>query len=130
MVADVTCRCGCIQRQHAAVHAIVLLLAADDLDAAINAGLLACDACPDCSADCTQSLLAARDARRFALASRDRFRAREARLARRKQERLARRMPALSAPTEGPAAPPPLPAAAAAALARAKERAAGRGSRG
>lgn len=130
MVANVPCRCGCIQRRHAAVHAIALFLAADDLDAAIDAGLLACDGCPDCSADCTQSLLAARDARRFALASRDRYRAREARLARRQQERLARRMPTPSAQVEGPAAPPPLPAAAAAALARAKERAAGRGSRG
>jgi hypothetical protein len=112
------------------VHAIALLLAGDDLDAAIEAGLLACEGCPDCTADCTQSLLAARDARRFALASRERHRAREARLARRKQERLARRMPLPRASSEGPAAPPPLPAAAAAALARAKERAAGRGSRG
>jgi len=129
MGADAPCWCGCSQPRHASVHAIARLLAGDDLDAALEAGLLACEGCPDCSTNCTQLLLATRDARRFALASRERHRAREARLARRKQERLARRMPLPSASSEGPAAPP-LPAAAAAALARAKERAAGRGSRG
>lgn len=126
MGADMPCRCGCTERQQAAVHAIASLLATDDLDAAIDAGLLACDACPGCTEACTQSLLAARDARRFALASRERYRGREARLARRQMERRERRMPARSTPADGQA-PPPLPAAAAAALARAKERAAGRG---
>jgi hypothetical protein len=130
MGVDVPCTCGCTQQEHAAVHAIANLLASDDLDAAIDAGLLACDGCPDCSADCTQSLLAARDARRFALASRERYRAREARLARRKQERLARRMPTQHLSDDAPAMPTALSAAAAAALARAKERAAGRGPRG
>lgn len=123
------CRCGCTQRQQAAVHAIANLLATDDVDAAIDAGLLACAPCPGCTAACTQSLLAARDARRFALASRERYRAREARLTRRQMARRERRMPARITPADAPAPPPPLPAAAAAALARAKERAAGRGKR-
>jgi hypothetical protein len=129
MSADVPCRCGCAEPQQAAVHAIARLLAADDLDAAIEAGLLACDGCPGCTEACTRSLLAARDGRRFALASRDRFRAREARLARRRQQRLEKRMQARGAPSgpgqpDGAATPSPLPTAAAAALARAKERAA------
>ncbi len=130
MSADVPCRCGCAESQQAAVHAITRLLAADDLDAAIEAGLLACDGCPGCTGACTQSLLAARDERRFALASRDRFRAREARLAQRRQQRLEKRMQARGASSadgkqpDGAATPPPLPTAAAAALARAKERAA------
>lgn len=127
MSADVPCRCGCTEQHQASAHAIAIALAGDDLDAAIEAGLLASEGCPGCTEACTRSLMVARDARRFALASRERFRAREARLARRQQERLARRTPMRSAPVDGPAAVPPLPAAAAAALARARERAAGRG---
>ena len=127
MSAESPCRCGCTESRQAAVHAIATLLAFDDLDAAIDCGLLACDACPGCTETCTQSLLAARDARRFALTSRDRYRMREARLARRQLERRERRMPTIRAAADGPAPAPPLPPAAAAALARAKERAAGRG---
>ena len=127
MRAESPCRCGCTESRQAAVHAIVALLASDDLDAAIDAGLLACDACPGCTETCTQALLAARDSRRFALESRERFRAREARLARRQRERRERRLPMLRLNNDGLTAPAPLPAAAAAALARAKERAAGRG---
>lgn len=127
MSGVVPCRCGCTRPQQAAVHAIATALARDDLDAALEAGLLASEGCPGCTQTCTRSLLAARDARRFALASRDRYRAREARLALRQQERLARRTPTRSPSGDGLVAPPPLPAAAAAALARAKDRAAGRG---
>lgn len=107
---------------------IATALAADDLDAALDAGLLASEGCPRCTEACTRSLLEARDARRFALASRERFRARQARLAQRQQQRLQKRMQARGVPAGGAVASFSLPAAAAAALARAKERAGGRGN--
>jgi hypothetical protein len=98
-------------------------LVEDDLDGAIQSGLLADHVCDGCTPACTAMLLDRRNARQFALAARERFRAREARLARRQQERTARRS---TAPAIGTVAAPALPAAAAAALARAKAKAAGR----
>jgi hypothetical protein len=117
------CLCGCTREDVA--HAVVAALTRDDLDRAIDAGLLTCSFCPGCSDACTRMLLTARAHRERALAARERFRAREARLARRRRERAERRE--ASPPAAGrPAATPPLPPAAAAALARAKAKAAGR----
>jgi hypothetical protein len=118
--------CGCTAS--ATVHRVVAALRDGDLDAALESGLLEATPCPTCSADCTATWQSVRDARLVALAARARFRAREARLARRQQERDARRAATRPAPVEadGPAAAPALPPAAAAALARAKARAAGR----
>ena len=116
------CRCGCTDPRGDGVHAIVAALAIDDLDAAIDAGLLACDGCGGCAPECTQALVAARDGRRAALAARERFRTREARRARLQQERLARRIPAV---VESPT-PASLPPAAADALQRALAKAASR----
>lgn len=117
--------CGCICG--AATHAIVAALATDDLDAAVDAGLLEATPCEGCSDACNALLIAARDTRRRALAARERYRARQARLQRRAQARVAARAPAAGA-TAAPAATPgpALPAAAAAALERAKARAAAR----
>ncbi|WP_223676229.1 hypothetical protein [Novilysobacter selenitireducens] len=106
---------------------IATALRIDDVDAAIEGGLLDADAaCPGCSADCTTMIEAARSERLDALAARERYRAREARLQRRAQERAARRTAPAAVPgtPAGPAAQPALPPAAAAALARAKARAA------
>lgn len=100
-------------------HAIVGALHDGDLDEAIERGLLHAQSCPCCAERCASMLIEARDERLRALAARERFRAREARLARRAAERDAAR----SIAAKQPAALPP---AAAAALARAKARAAGR----
>ena len=118
--------CGC-GHDGAPQHVIVAALRFDDVDAAIEAGLLdGTHACPGCSADCTAMIEAARSERLVALAARERYRAREARLQRRAQERAARRAAPAAVPgtPAGPAAQPALPPAAAAALARAKARAA------
>ena len=109
--------CNCTETHQA--HAILAALRDDDIDAAIERGLLDAVPCPDCNADCASQLIAARDARLRALAARERFRAREARLARRAAERDAAR-------TNAARQPAALPPAAAAALARAKAKAAGR----
>jgi hypothetical protein len=109
--------CGCTEAHPA--HAILAALHEGDLDAAIERGLLEADPCPDCTKACWLRLSAARDERLRALAARERFRAREARLARRATEREAARNTAAKQPAA-------LPPAAAAALARAKARAAGR----
>lgn len=110
-------RCAKAQALLDAVHA-------DDPDHAIALGLLAfepdpppCDACRDAIA----IVVAARDARLRALAARERFRAREARLAVRAEARAKRRAEAQTAPR----APtmPALPPAAAAAFARAMAKA-------
>ena len=106
------CRCGCTALQ-AGVHAVANALAVDDLDRALDAGLLEVAACPSCTADCRDSVRQAADGRRTAFAALERYRAREARLVRRSAERAARRKPP---------APTALPPAAAAALARAKAR--------
>jgi hypothetical protein len=121
---DDACHCGCVDPRGAGIHRMVASLAMDDVDAAIDAGLLMTGGCAGCSTGCTLALLAARDARRTALAARERFRAREARLLRRGQERAAKRGPSTSA---APSPTASLPPAAAAALQRALDRAAGRG---
>lgn len=95
----------------------------DDLDRAIELGLLDVD--PSCDrAQCASSIaaiVAARDARLRALAARERFRAREARLVARAEARAKRRAEAQAAP-RAPAMPA-LPPAAAAAFARAMAKA-------
>jgi len=101
-------------------------LADDDLDRALMLGLLDVALCDGCEAACTATLLAARDGRVRALAARERYRVREARLARRRLERGEAR--AATDTAGSPATPAPhasmaLPPAAAAALARAKAKA-------
>ena len=98
-----------------------MALREDDLDAALALGLLDAQPCPSCAAKCGAQLIEARDARRVALAARERHRARALRLARIKSDREVARRPA-SAQASAPAAQqttPALPAAAADALARA-----------
>ncbi|WP_407352252.1 hypothetical protein [Luteimonas sp. R10] len=104
---------------------LLRLLDADDLDAAIEAGLAGfdADAAPALPATDRERLRAARDRLLAAWAARDRHRARNARLARRATEREAGRTPPAAATDK-----PRLPAAAAAALARAKARAGGNGA--
>jgi hypothetical protein len=114
-------QCGCAAPEGDAAHRIVEAIAADDLDRAIDAGLLDDIACPACTLPCRDALAHARDERRRALAARERFRDRTLRLAQRKTERDARR-----APVQDASNAPALPPAAAAALARAKARAAQR----
>lgn len=114
-----------ICRQAARGESLLALLARDDLDAAIDAGLM--DIAP-CSADCAcvTRLAPIWDAQRrlrTAWEARDRHRARQARLLRRAAERDARRAPAPATPQ---APRPSLPPSAAAILARAKARAAGK----
>jgi hypothetical protein len=117
------CACGCSDVLAADVHRVMAALLEDDLDGAMQAGLLTDHVCAGCTPACAAMLLERRESRRAALAARERFRAREARLARRQQERVARRS---TVPVAGSAAPPALPRAAAAALARAKAKVAGR----
>ena len=117
-MARIECRCGCRSTAHDAAHPIVAALADDDIDRALEAGLLTLDPCAACSPACTAMLLAARGTRLTALAARERFRARAARLLLRQQERNLRRLSASSMTAA-------LPPAAAAALSRAKARAAG-----
>jgi hypothetical protein len=112
--------CGCAAED--ASHVIASALVDGDPDAAIEAGLLDVVLCNACTPDCRAALLAARDDRLRALAARERFRARNARLERREEARAAARMPA-PVPDMSKSALPP---AAAAALARAKAKAAGR----
>lgn len=103
------------------------LLAGDELDAALDAGLMAWKPCGECGGDRTHADVVARAQTRLrtAWAARDRYLQRAARLERRAAEREARRIAALPA---GPAAPvkPALPAAAAAILERARAKAAER----
>ncbi len=93
----------------------------DDVDAAIEAGLMQYDPCPACDPSLAAQLVEARHRLAKAWAARDRYRARTARLARRAAERDAKR--AAAAPQRKNALPP----AAAEILARAKARAAERG---
>lgn len=136
MTAPLPCRnCTCASACPVGLPTAALLAAlhADDVDRALSLGLLDCTGCGDCSRACVsgvpvaQTLIAARDDRRRALAARERFRARALRLERRAAERAAKRMPAVHAEsvvvTPQPTA---LPSGAAAALARAKARAAER----
>jgi hypothetical protein len=119
--------CGCDAAPGASAHAVQVALHGDDFDAAIALGRLdEAIACTHCSTACRDALQAAREARLRALAARERFRARDARLARKQRERAERRRPVARGPVAGEAAPA-LPPAAAAALARAKAKATGRG---
>jgi hypothetical protein len=116
--------CGCTDVRGGGAHGIVAALAEDDIDRAIDAGLLSVVPCASCSNECAMRLTAARDARLAALSARERYRARQARLRRRAEERAAARVaPAIETTAE---AKPALPSTAAAALARAKARAAER----
>ncbi|KQY52770.1 hypothetical protein ASD14_04955 [Lysobacter sp. Root494] len=104
-------------------HAVAAALAEDDIDRAIDAGLFS-TACASCNDACTTALMAARNTRLSALAARERYRARQARLQRRAEERAATRTALAIVTTTEPK--PALPSSAAAALARAKARAAER----
>jgi hypothetical protein len=90
------------------------LLDADEVDAALGAGLMAFVPCPDCTASIAQTQARLRQA----WTARDRYRARETRLQRITAERAAKR----AAHSQKSA----LPTIAAAILARAKEKAAAR----
>jgi hypothetical protein len=101
-------------------------LQADDVDAAIEAGLMDFVPCPACDRVLATQLVDAQRKLLIAWAAHDRYRARNARLAKRAAERAAKRaVPTAEAPTaEKKSALPP---AAAAILARAKAKAAKRG---
>jgi hypothetical protein len=120
------CICGCRDALGDRVHAIAHALAVDDLDQAIELGLLLDPdlACGQCSAGCRQLIHDARAARLSALAARERFRARNARLERRALERTQQRTPPV--PATQASSTPALPSAAAAALARARAKVAAR----
>lgn len=107
--------CSCTAAHPA--HALLAALGEGDLDAALALGLADAQRCPACAPGCNARLIEARDARCFALAARERYRARTARLARLKAEREAARRPAAAAASQPTA--PALPTAAADALARA-----------
>ena len=98
------------------------MLMADDLDAALQLGLLDAQPCPGCDGGCNARLIEARDARLVALAARERHRARDARLQRRKAERQAARAPAATIASAAPALPSAAADALARALAKARER--------
>ena len=115
--------CHCTACDDGRAHAMQAMLMADDLDAALQLGLLDAQPCPGCDAACTTRLIEARDARRLALAARYRYRTRDARLRRRKAECDAARRPAPNdAPMQAPALPPAAADALARALAKARER--------
>jgi hypothetical protein len=97
------------------------LLQEDDVDSAIEAGLMRYIPCPACDPEMATKLIDARQALSRAWAARDRYLARNARLARRAAERDAKRAPAIAERKST------LPPAAVATLARAKARAAERG---
>ena len=117
--------CGCLHGDAGsmATHAVIAALAEDDLDRAIESGLLAPIRCDHCTPECQAMLSGARAQRSNALAARERYRARMARLQMRVQERATRRGTAPAQPETKRTLPP----AAAAALARAKAKAAERG---
>nr|WP_244243990.1 hypothetical protein [Lysobacter alkalisoli] len=120
--------CDCGDAGATAVHAVIEALLADDLDRAIDLGLMTVAPCPGCSPACRGKLTDARAARERALAARERFRNRQARLQRLAEERRERREKTATASQPAPGRTrPPLPDAAAAALARARARAAERG---
>ena len=99
---------------------LLRLLQNDDVDAAIEAGLMHFVPCPACDPAQAALLTEARQRLSKAWTARDRYLARNARLARRAAERDAKR--AITAPEKKSALPP----AAAAILARAKAKAAER----
>ena len=111
--------------RHDCLHAGALsrLVQADALDAAIEAGLMAFVPCPDCDQTSTALLREAQRNLPEAWAARDRYLARNTRLARRVAERDARRA-ATPVATKAPLSP-----AVAAVLARARAKAVERGSK-
>ncbi len=98
---------------------LAALLATDDVNAALDAGLMDFIPCPGCDAAAAARIDAAKQKLADAWAARARYRVRNARLARVAAEREARRAPVVVEKK------PTLPPAAAAALARAKAKAAG-----
>jgi hypothetical protein len=125
--ASDACACGCRDPRGTAAHAINAALRVDDVDRAIDAGLLDRDVeCTSCGDECRKALHDARDARLTALAARERYRARNARLERRARERAEQREPKPAPDTTHGTPTPALPSAAAAALARARAKAAQR----
>ncbi|HEY5970873.1 MAG TPA: hypothetical protein VIT22_02690 [Pseudoxanthomonas sp.] len=108
--------------RHDCRHGELLLrqLRDDDVDAAIEAGLMQYVPCPACDPALTAQLIEAQQRLSKAWAARERYRARNARLAHRAAEREAKR--ASAAPERKSALPP----AAATILARAKAKAAER----
>src|SRR5690242_15433155 len=128
-----------IAGQSALRRRLLALLQAGDLDSALQAGLMEYATTSD---DEDVPIREAQAKLRTAWDARERYRARETRLARRAAERAARRSaaaqpaidgepsvadaPAVGVPATETPARPALPAAAAAALARARARAAGK----
>lgn len=106
---------------HSDPRKLLELVLADDLDAALAAGLM--DYRPAADDIALRPLLQAQQRLQLAWDARERYQARAARLARRAAEREARRAPAPVADAK-----PALPPTAAAILARAKARAAGKAS--
>jgi len=108
-----------------AAHALLAALSVDDLDRALASGLLDGRGCTGCNDACNAQIIDARDARLRALAARDRYRARSARLLQRAAERAPKRALVLPSTSTADSLPP----AAAAALERAIAKAAERGPR-
>ena len=100
-------------------------LVADDIDAAIAAGLMAFQPCA-CAGDDALLAMQAQQRLRIAWDARERYRQRQVRLARRAAEREARRLKVAEVTSATEAARPALPTGAAAILARAKAKAAER----
>jgi len=98
---------------------LAALILADEIDAALQVGLMEFVDDPALAPDTRALIVATQRRLREAWDARERYRAREARLARREAAQQARRSPATAVVSGKPA----LPAAAAAALARAKARA-------
>ena len=98
-------------------------LHSDDVDGAIEAGLMAFQPCLSCEPRLAEAIKAAQGKLALAWAARERYLARQARLARRSAQRTARHsaVPLVETKTA-------LPPAAAEVLARAKAKAAQRGS--
>lgn len=113
--------CPCTQPH--AVHALLTALLQGDIDQALQLGLIDANPCPTCTPACTTRLQEAQHARRGALASRERYRSRNRRLARIKAEReAARRAPPAAVTQQAPALPNAAADALARALAKAKAR--------
>lgn len=101
---------------------LLRLLHDDDVDGAIEAGLMTFDGGGALAPDDRAAIAAAQRRLHDAWAARERYRAREARLARHAAARLVKR----ALPQDAAGKTPALPPAAAAALARAKAKAAGK----
>ena len=113
--------CPCCN-QARALHAHLL---AGDIDAAIDAGLMAFRPCT-CTGEDAALMVQAQQRLRTAWDARERYRQRQARQARRAAEREARRLKVTEVAESAQPARPTLPTGAAAILARAKATAAER----